>query len=123
MGTTKIEKSVNPRTGKLIGRNQGIKKNPVMINRDGSPHIKLVRRQTNDQLLREFFNARGFVRLRLQPTIQSVNGGYYGWHGGAVTVEIPGVEEANVFAERLRKAILDLATELKLTVRANAVIS
>ncbi len=89
----------------------------------GNPHTKLVRRQTNDQLLRESLNARAFVRLRVQPTIQSINGNYYGWNGGAVTVEADSFEAANTFVERLRKSIVDIATDLKLTAKANAVIS
>lgn len=88
----------------------------------GNPHIKMVRRQTNDQMMQESLTFRGLIRLRLQPTIQKVNGQYYGWHEGAVTVETPTVAEANMFVERLRKAMVDIATELKLTVRANQVV-
>ena len=89
----------------------------------GTTHTKLVRRQTNDQLLREFVNARGYVRMRIQPTIQAINGNYYGWHDGSVTVQASTVEAANMFVERLRKSLIDIAGELGLTVKSNTVIS
>lgn len=110
---------------------EGIKKIPIVVpalkgqgdRHYGNTHTKLVRRQTNDQLLREFVNARGYVRLRLQPTIQALNGSYYGWHDGSVTVQAPTVEAANMFVDRLRKAILEAGTELGLTVKSHTVIS
>ena len=109
-----------------------VKKTPIVVpplkgvakdRHYGTTHTKLVRRQTNDQLLREFLNARGYVRMRVQPTIQGINGNYYGWHDGAVTVQATTVEAANMFVERLRKAILDAANDLGLTVKSNTVIS
>jgi hypothetical protein len=89
----------------------------------GNPHVKFVRRQTNDQIIREVFDVRGMVRLRVQPAIQAVSSNYYGWHDGSVTVESTSIEGVNMFVERLRKAIIDIATDLKLTVKSNAVIS
>ena len=109
-----------------------IKKIPIVVpalkgrapNRQyGTTHTKLVRRQTNDQLLREFVNARGYVRLRVQPTIQAINGNYYGWHDAGIKVQSPTVEAANMFVERLRKSLIDIAGELGLTVKSNTVIS
>jgi hypothetical protein len=87
------------------------------------PRVDMVRRNTNDQILREFYNKRGMIRLRIPIQIATVQGAPCGWNGGAVTVEGGDVEIANQFVERLRKAIIEIGGELGLTVKANAVIS
>jgi hypothetical protein len=106
-----------------------IKKRPVIIpphtkDKTGDlPRVDMVRAQTNNQLLREFYNKRGMIRLRIPIQIATVSGAPCGWNGGAVTVEGGDVEIANQFVERLRKAIIEIGGELGLTVKANAVIS
>jgi hypothetical protein len=106
-----------------------LKKMPVIIpphtrNKTGDlPRVDMVRAQTNDQLLRGFYNKRGMIRIRIPLQIAGVSGGFYGWNGGAVTVQGGDVEIANQFVERLRKAIIEIGGELGLTVKANSVIS
>ena len=89
----------------------------------GNPHTKFVRRQTNDQILREYFDKRGLVRLRLQPSVQGANGNYYGWLSGSLTIEGTNVDQASLFIEKLRQAVIDISNELGMTVRTNSVIS
>lgn len=118
----KVEKT---RTGKLIRRNPGVKKIPVMVARSGAPHVKLIRRETNEQLMRESLDFRGLVRLRVQPAIQGVTGrsAYCGWHDASVTVEAPGVEKAQQFVAKLQAAIIQICKDLDLTAKSSAVLT
>lgn len=82
-----------------------------------APHIRMVRRQTNEQILREFLNVRGFTRIRIQPSIHSVNYNYYGWHGVALTFEAESLEKMQEFVQAARIALVAKAKEMGLTVR------
>jgi hypothetical protein len=102
---------------KNIKRNAGVRKTPIMVTKHGAAHIKEVRRETNDQIMRECLNTRGNIVLRVQPSLKKGNGQYYGWHGGSIIVEAPGVEKANLFVKRLQESIADIARELDLVAR------
>lgn len=108
---------------KNLKRNPGIRKTPIMVTKRGAPHIKELRRETNDQIMRECLNARGNVVLRIQPSLKKANGQYYGWHGGSIIVEAPGIDKANQFVTRLQQAIADIARDLELVARQSSVLS
>jgi len=116
-------KKMTNELGKPIASNPGFKKRPVQVTKDGAAHTKMVRRQTNDQVMREFLNKRGFVRLRIQPCIHSADSQYCGWHGSAITVESPDIDRAQLFVAKLQQAIVQITKELGITAKQNAVMS
>lgn len=100
-----------------------VRKIPILAEKSGKPHIKMVRRQNNDQVMQEFFSARGYVRLRLQPAIQALNGNYNGWQGSGITIETPTPDKATEFVQAMHNAVIKICQDLGLTAKMNSVIS
>jgi hypothetical protein len=70
--------------------------------------ITLKRKRTNDEIMRESVQKKGYIALRLFPQIYGVDGKTYGYRGVSWSLKVPTIADANKLVKAIDKFLESL---------------